>query len=87
MIVGMKVHKTTIHTRCPYAPVWDYYTVVVEIDRFLKCEDFQELCDRVRGETMTQEKVFDVLRDGVHPSATLTVKGRHGQNSKLVVTG
>jgi hypothetical protein len=57
----MNHHKTTIHARCPYAPVWDYYTVIVETPAFLKCERLQEVCEEIRGKEMTQEQVFEHL--------------------------
>jgi hypothetical protein len=83
----MNEHKTTIHARCPYAPVWDYYTVIVRTPEFMKCEDLQAICDQIRGTELTQEDVFTHLRSKIKLSAIITVKGRHGQNGRLVITG
>lgn len=83
----MNTHKTTIHTRCPYAPVWDYYTVTVTTKDFLQCEKLQEICDEIRGKELTQESVFEYIRSKIHPPALVTVKGRHGQNGRLVIDG
>jgi hypothetical protein len=83
----MNHHKTTIHARCPYAPVWDYYTVIVETPDFLKCERLQEVCEEIRGKEMTQEQVFEHLKSKIYSPAKITVKGRHGQNGRLVIGG
>jgi len=81
------IHKTTIHARCPYAPVWDYYTLTVETPEFIRCETVQEICDSVRGLEMTQEEVFAKLREKLLPPAKLTLEGCHGQNGHLVISG
>jgi hypothetical protein len=83
----MNKHKTTVHTRCPYAPVWDYYTVIVETPDFLRCEKLQEVCEEIRGKEMTQEQVYQFLKSKIFLPATITVKGRHGQNGRLVIKG
>ena len=80
-------HITTIHARCPYAPVWDYYTFTVKTTQFLRCEEVQRVCDEVRGKEMTQEQVFEFLRDEIKPPAQLTLEGCHGQNGRLVISG
>ena len=80
-------HTTTIHSRCPYAPVWDYYTLTVETPNFLMCEMLQEICDGVRGKELQQEQVFEYLRDKIKPPAKLTLEGCHGQNGHLVISG
>ena len=83
----MNHHKTTIHARCPYAPMWDYYTLEVKTFDFLRCEDLQRICDGIRGKEMTQEQVFEFLRANIKQPATITLKGRHGQNGRLVISG
>ena len=87
VINPMNRHTTTIHSRCPYAPVWDYYTLHVDTVAFVKCEDVQAACDEVRGKEMTQEQVFEHLRLKIGQPAKLTLKGRHGQNGRLVICG
>jgi len=85
----MTTHKTTIHARCPYAPIWDYYTVTVTTPELLRCEDFQAICDEVRGQEMTQEDVFAKVLGRLPLSVRggrLTIKGRHGQNGRLVIS-
>ena len=83
----MNIHTTTIHTRCPYAPTWDYYTLTVETREFLQCEKLQEICDEVRGKEITQEAVFEFLRERIKPPAKITLVGRHGQNGRLRISG
>jgi hypothetical protein len=83
---AMNVHKTVIHARCPYAPVWDYYTLVVRIDAFIRTEDIQKICDEVRGQEMTQEDVADRIEAALPPRTSFTLKGRHGQNGRLIIT-
>jgi hypothetical protein len=83
----MNMHKTTIHARCPYFPTWDYYTLTVETREFVQCETLQSICDEVRGKEMTQEAVFEFLRSRIKPPAKITLKGRHGQNGRLVISG
>ena len=80
-------HSTTMHSRCPYAPMWDYYDVTVETPEFLQCERLQEVCDEVRGKELTQEAVFEHIRQSIKPPAQITVEGRHGQNGRLVISG
>ena len=81
-------HQTTLHARCPYAPVWDYYDVTVETVDFMQCEKLQAVCDEVRGKEMTQEDVFKHIREGIkNQGSTVTVEGRHGQNGRLVISG
>ena len=84
----MNTHKTTIHARCPYAPVWDYYELTFETRDFLKCEDLQEACDLVRGREITQEVVFAsiALRLSEITKGKLTLAGRHGQNGGLTIS-
>jgi len=81
----MNRHTTTIHARCPYAPVWDYYTVIVETREFLQCEKLQEICDEVRGQTMTQEDVFAFVALRMKTHGKLTIVGQHGTNGKLTI--
>jgi hypothetical protein len=81
------IHTTTIHARCPYAPVWDYYTLTVETPEFIRCEIIQAICDSVRGAELTQEQVFAKLREQLMPPAKLTLEGCHGQNGRLVIEG
>jgi hypothetical protein len=81
----MNKHKTTVHARCPYAPVWDYYTVEVKTSYMLKCEELQRVCDLIRGQEITQEQVFDFLKEQIKEPKWITVKGRHGQNGRLVI--
>lgn len=81
-------HQTTVHARCPYAPVWDYYDVTVETNEFLRCEKLQSVCNEIRGKEMTQEQVFEHIRDGIKLQASIvTVEGCHGQNGRLVISG
>ena len=82
----MNNHKTTVHTRCLYAPVWNYYTVIVETPDFLKCERLQEVCEEIRGKEITQEQVYEHIKSKIH-AAKVTVKGRHVQNGRLVIAG
>lgn len=81
----MNEHRTTIHARCPYAPMWDYYTVIIKTPSFLRCEHLQAVCDEIRGSEMTQENVFDHLKTKIGQPAEIVVKGRHGQNGRLVI--
>lgn len=88
MTAAKHKHKTVLHARCPYAPVWDYYDVTVETLDFLQCEKLQAVCDEVRGMEMTQEQVFEHLRNSIkNQGATVTVAGHHGQNGRLVISG
>lgn len=84
---SVNVHKTTIHARCPYAPVWDYYTLTVRTTDFLQCEKLEAICDFVRGQEMTQEQVFEHLRESIKAPASITLKGRHGSNGRLRISG
>jgi hypothetical protein len=82
----MNKHETTIHARCPYAPVWDYYTLTIETHEFLQCEKLQEICDEVRGKDMTQEAVFEFVSHKLPVPGKLTIVGQHGTNGRLVIS-
>ena len=83
----MNIHKTTIHARCPYAPVWDYYELTFETRDILQCEKLQEICNGVRGQTLTQEAVFEHVSAGLLGVANgkLTLVGQHGNNGGLTI--
>lgn len=80
-------HKTMIHARCPYAPVWDYYEVTFTTEKFLRCELLQSLCDQIRGQEVNQEQVFAFIQEGIKIRGTLVVEGQHGTNGRLVISG
>ena len=84
----MNIHTTTIHARCPYVPEWDYYQLTFETQNVLQCEDLQEICNGVRGKTLTQEAVFERVADGLSVVAVgkLTLVGRHGSNGGLTIS-
>jgi len=83
----MNIHTTTIHARCPYAPEWDYYRLTFETGGILQCEKLQEICNGVRGLTLTQEAVFERVADGLLGVAAgkLTLVGQHGNNGGLTI--
>ena len=81
----MNIHETTIHARCPYAPVWDYYQITFETSEHLKCEDFQAICDQVRGRELTQEDVFEFAALKLKHRGKLTLVEQHGTNGRLVI--
>lgn len=72
-----------IHVRCPYAEVWDYYDVQFSTDEFVKCEKFQDVCEQVRGQTLSQEDATKFIGTRLFAKGTLIIKGTHGQNSRL----
>lgn len=83
----MNKHTTTVHARCPYLPVWDYYEVTVETSHFLRCEDVEKSAESVRGKTLTQEDVAKRLRETLPDNVSVVrVIGRHGANCLLEVT-
>ena len=86
----MNHYTTTIHIRCPFQPVWDYYEVELQSSKMVQCEIFEECCDEARGETLTQEKTADFIREAIRERFpdlifNLTVTGRHGANCKTVI--
>lgn len=76
----MNRHTTTIHARCPFQPVWDYYTVTFSTESVVQCESLEAACEKVRGTTDTQESIGDSLRAMVQSDVSITVTGRHGAN-------
>jgi len=82
----MNIHETTVHTRCPYAPVWAYYAVTIRTNQFIKTEDIQAICDSFRGNEITQEDLADLLEASLPKHTSFTIEGRHGQNGKLTIT-
>lgn len=73
----MNKHTTTIHARCPYMPVWDYYKVTFQTMDFIRCEEIERFCDSVRGIEVTQEALVGKLRELLprHVSIKVVVRG------------
>jgi hypothetical protein len=65
--------------------LWDYYTVLIETDEFIACEQIEELCDFVRGKSLEQERLAQNLHRSLGVKNKLTLLGRHGQNTELKV--
>lgn len=88
--MNVNYYTTTIHIRCPFHPVWDYYEVELQCSLMVQCETFEECCDEVRGEILSQEKTADSIRDSIKKRFPdlffgITVIGRHGANCKTVI--
>lgn len=81
----MIVHTTTVHGRCPLNGSWDYYTLEVRTDGFVKCEDIEAACDLVRGGEITQEDMANELRETLPADCVIVLRGRHGQNVATLV--
>ena len=82
----MNKHTTTIHARCPYQPVWDYYQVEFTSEEFVQCEELEAAADFVRGMKTTQEDVADRLRMHLKSHVSIKVVGRHGANCLTEIT-
>ena len=80
----MNKHTTTIHGKCPLNGRWDYYTLTVTTDDFLRVEELEEICDFVRGKAMSQEEIADELSRTLPPHCTIEMTGRHCQNCQTV---
>lgn len=83
---AMAKHETTIHVRCPFNELWNYYKVRVITSNFIRCEDVETAADTVRGETLTQEEATARLKKELQQAAAIETEGFHGQNCKLTVT-
>lgn len=81
----MIVHETMVHGRCPINGAWDYYTLEVRTDDFVKCEDIEQACNVVRGSDMTQEQMAEALREELPGHCIMVLRGRHGQNVATMV--
>lgn len=86
----MNHYTTTIHIRCPFQLVWDYYEVELQSGKMVQCEVFEACCDQVRGMTTTQEDTAEFIRNFIRLEIpglifSVTVTGRHGANCKTVV--
>lgn len=81
----MIVHETMVHGKCPINGAWDYYTLEVRTDGFVKCEDIEAACDQVRGSEKTQEDMAYELRELLPADCVLVLRGRHGQNVSTMV--
>lgn len=81
----MIVHETLVHGRCPINGSWDYYTLEVRTDGFIKCEDIEAACDLVRGSELTQEAMAEQLREKLPGDCIIVLRGRHGQNTSTTV--
>ncbi len=82
----MNKHTTTVHARCPYMPVWDYYEVTFTTEKFVKCEDLEKASDEVRGGYTTQEGLATDLREKLPDHIHIKVVGRHGANCLTEIT-
>ena len=77
----MKIkHETTVHGKCPINENWDYYTLTIETEEFVRAEALEELCDFCRGKQWTQEEMAKQLRAIMPSHCSLTLNGRHTQN-------
>jgi hypothetical protein len=86
----MNIYQTTIHARCPFAPVWDYYQATLETRKFVQVEEFEACCEKIRGVQMSQEDIGTELKRAIDANFpglifSLTVTGQHGTNCKTVV--
>ena len=79
-------HQTTVHARCPYLPVWDYYTVTFSTSSFLKVETLEKACETVRGKKITQEQLAKKLAKKMPAGVKVTVVGMHGANCRSEVS-
>ena len=82
----MNSHKTTIHAKCPYIPVWDYYEVTFSTSKFIQCETLEKAADKVRGLKATQEDIATKLRKQLPKHVKIKVVGRHGANCLTEIT-
>ena len=79
-----------VHIQCPFAPVWDYYKVVIRTSFFIQVETLERMCDQYRGHKIEQEvlagRMVTWLRE-VMPTieGELILSGRHGANCKVTV--
>jgi len=86
----MNSYRTTVHIRCPFQPVWDYYTVELNSEQMVQCETFEVCCDVVRSREISQEETAAILYAELvsiigNKKFVLTVTGRHGANCETVV--
>ena len=81
----MNVHRTTLHGKCPLNGSWDYYELEVSTEEFFRVEELEELCDFVRGKSMSQEEMAKQLRPTLPSHCSMVLRGRHGQNCETEV--
>ena len=79
-------HTITIHARCPYQPVWDYYEATFTSRRFIQCEELEAAAEDVRGANTTQEGIASRLREILPSHVSIKVVGRHGANCLTEIT-
>jgi len=82
---GKTTHTTTVHARCPYMPVWDYYEVTFYPRKFVKVEVLEAACEKQRGKKMTQETLARQLSQSTPQHVGVSVVGRHGANCKTEI--
>lgn len=86
----MNIYTTTIHARCPFQPVWDYYEATLETGAMVQVEDYEACCECVRGNEQSQEDIGTALQGIIRAKFpnlifSLTITGQHGTNCKTVV--
>ena len=79
-------HQTNVHARCPYLPVWDYYTVTFSTHSFVRVEALEKACEKVRGKKITQEQIARKLAKNTPGEVKVTVVGMHGANCRSEVS-
>ncbi len=83
----MKVkHESIIHGKCPINGRWDYYEVLIETDDFLEISEMEEILDFARGCNKTQEVIAKEIALSLPYHCTITLTGRHSQNTKTTTT-
>ena len=80
----MKQYTAKLHGKCPFHRGWDYYSLVIKTNEFMKCEDIEATCDIVRGATITQEAMAKQLRESFPSHCTFDLSGVHANVETIV---
>lgn len=82
----MITHRSIIHATCPLDGAWDYYSVHIQTSEFVDVAEIEKILDRARGCQATQETIARTIKRLLGSRATVTLTGRHSQNTKTTVT-
>jgi len=89
------VHSFQIHGFCPFAGrshVIDYYTVDVKTSRVVDVHEIEKVIVDCSGRSLSQEAIACLIAEKLRSAfgnstyMSVTVSGRHSQNSGTVVT-
>jgi len=79
-------HVFQIHALCPFVDhQWDYYDCEIETREVIDVHQIEKQLNEARGAKASQEDLCIVIHK-LFPNCKVSLRGRHNQKSRTVVT-